>query len=48
MGVSSMDILFNGCCTPDEYEKCCPNGEYTLEDINEELDKALPYCLFKQ
>lgn len=48
MGVENRSILFNNCCSPEEYEQCCGNGKYTLEKIDKELDMALPYCLFKQ
>ena len=48
LGVEDKSILYGDCCTPDEYKEYITNSGMSLEQIDEELNKALVCCLFKQ
>lgn len=48
LGVADKSILYNDCCTPEEYRRHLSGSEMTIEQIDGELDKALPGCLFRQ
>ena len=48
LGVVDKSILYNDCCTPEEYKSYFLGGKMTLDQIDDELEKALSSCLFKQ
>ncbi len=48
LGVTDKTILYGDCCMSREYRDRLSDIEMTLDEIDGELEKALPYCLFKQ
>lgn len=48
LGVVDKSILYGDCCTPEEYKEHFTGCEMSLEEIDDELDRALQNCLFKQ
>jgi len=48
MGVVNKSILYNDCFSSEEYDKCFGSGEYTIDMIDAELDKAMVHCHFSQ
>jgi hypothetical protein len=48
LGVIDKSILYGDCCVSREYKKYFDGLNMTIEQIDKELEKALPFCLFKQ